>query len=91
MVVQVVNVLVADSNRGVGRGIGATTPVPSGGSGDCSADESGATLSTPGFDGGGRGAFCWAIALADSNANPSATIADNLRMFIVLLPYDYVG
>ena len=85
--VQFVNALLADSNWGVGRGIGATTPVPSGGSGDCIADESGATLNTPGFDGGGRGVFCWAIASADSNANPSATIADNLSMFIVLLPY----
>ena len=76
------------SNWGVGRGIGATTPVPSGGSGDCIADESGATPGDrPGFDGGGRGEFCWAIALADSKANPSAAIADSRRMFIVLLPY----
>jgi len=89
--VQFVNALLADSNWGVGRGIGATTPVPSGGSGDCIADESGATPVRPGFDGGGRGEFCWASALADSNANPSAAVADSRRMFIVLLPYDYVG
>ena len=84
--VQFVNALVAGSNWGVGRGIGATTPVPSGGSGDCIADESGATPVRPGFDGGGRGEFCWASALADSKANPSAAIADNLIVFIVLLP-----
>ena len=89
--VQFVNTFDGASNWGVGRGIGVTTPAPSGGSGDCIADESGATPVRPGFDGGGRGEFCWAGALADSNANPSAAIADSRRMFIVLLPYDYVG
>ena len=82
------NAFVAGSNWGVGWGIGATTPVPSGGSGDCIADDSGATPGDRlGFDGGGRAVCCWASALANSKANPSAAIADNLRMFIVLLPY----
>src|SRR5262249_50057218 len=86
--VQFVNVFVAGSNWGVGWTIGATTPVPSGGSGDCLADEGGATPGVrPGFDGGGRAVCCWASALPDSKANPSATIADSRRMFIVLLPY----
>src|SRR5262249_42980378 len=85
--VQVVNVFVAGSNRGVGWTIGATTPVPSCGSGDCIDDESGATPGDRPVDGGGRAVCCWASALADSNANPSVTIADSRRMFIVLLPY----
>jgi len=85
--VQFVNTFDGASNWGVGRGIGVTTPAPSGGSGDCIADESGATPVRPGFDGGGRGVCCWASALTDSNANPIATIADSRRMFIVLLPY----
>ena len=31
--------------------------------------------------------FCWASALPDSMANPSATTVDSLRMFIALLRY----
>src|SRR5262249_37920924 len=87
LIVQFVNTFDGASNWGVGRGIGVTTPAPSGGSGAWIADDRGATLNTPGFDGGGRGEFCWAIALADSKANPSAATAGNLRMSIVLLPY----
>ena len=80
------NAVVAGSNRGVGRGIGTTTPVPSGGSGDCIDDESGATPGDRPVDGGGGTVACWASALPDSKANPSAAIED-LIMFIVLLPY----
>ena len=36
---------------------------------------------------GGRDVGCWADALPDSTANPTAAMADNLRVFIVLLPY----
>src|SRR5262245_21501794 len=35
---------------------------------------------------GGATVCCWASALPVSRANPSAATADNLRMFIVLLP-----
>jgi hypothetical protein len=35
---------------------------------------------------GGRGVSVWAIALPVSKASPSAAIADNLIVFIVLLP-----
>jgi hypothetical protein len=42
-----------------------------------------------GVDGGDGTVICccWASTLPDSKANPSAAIADNLIMFIVLLPY----
>jgi hypothetical protein len=35
---------------------------------------------------GGRGVSVWASALPVSKANPSAAIADDLIVFIVLLP-----
>jgi len=36
---------------------------------------------------GGREVGCWATALPDSTANPTAAMADNLKVFIALLPY----
>src|SRR4029077_18864642 len=88
VLVQTENVDPDGSNWGVGRGIGTTTPVPSGGSGDCICDWSGATPGVTGVDGGGGTVMlgCWASELPDSKANPSAPITDNLTMFIVLLP-----
>jgi hypothetical protein len=86
--VQVVNVDPDGSSWGVGRGIGTTTPVPSGGSGDCICDRSGATPGDTGVDGGGGTVICccWASAFPVSKANPSAAFADDSTMFIVLLP-----
>jgi hypothetical protein len=91
--VQVVNVDPDGSNWGVGRGIGTTTPVPSGGSGDCICDRSGATPGDTGVDGGGGTVMlgCWASALPDSKANPSAAIADNLIMSIRRFPIGDFG
>jgi hypothetical protein len=77
--VQVVNVDPDGSNWGVGWAIGATTPVPSGGSGDCICDWSGGRPGDRPVDGGGWTlCCCWASALPVSRANPSAAIADNL-------------
>ena len=59
--------------------------VPVGGSGDVICDWSGATPGDRAVD-GGKGVSVWASALPVSKANPSAAIADNLIMFIVLLP-----
>jgi hypothetical protein len=59
--------------------------VPVGGSGDCICDWSGATGGDTPVDGGG-GVSVWASALPVSRANPSAAIADDLMVFIVLLP-----
>ena len=59
--------------------------VPVGGSGDVICDWSGATGADRGFD-GGAGVSVWASALPVTKANPSAAIADNLIVFIVLLP-----
>jgi len=78
LIVQVVNAEPDGSNWGVGRGIGTTTPVPSGGSGDCICDRSGGRPGDRPVDGGGGTVTCcWASALPDSNANPSAAVADN--------------
>jgi hypothetical protein len=86
--VQVVNVDPDGSNWGVGRGIGTTTPVPSGGSGDCICDRSGATPGDTGVDGGDGTVICgcWASALPVSKAIPSAAIADNLIVMFIMLP-----
>jgi hypothetical protein len=91
--VQVVNVDPDGSNWGVGRGIGTTTPVPSGGSGDCICDRSGATPGDTGVDGGGGTVICccWASALPGSKANPSAAIADNLIISIRRFPVGDFG
>jgi hypothetical protein len=76
---QVVNAEPDGSNWGAGSWIGKTTPVPSGGSGDVTCDWSGAMPGEePVVGGGGTVICCWASALPDSNANPSAAIADNL-------------
>ena len=91
--VQVVNVDPDGSNWGVGRGIGTTTPVPSGGSGDCICDRSGATPGVRLVDGGGGTVMlgCWASELPDSKANPSAAIADNLIISIRRFPVGDFG
>jgi hypothetical protein len=91
--VQIENVDPDGSNWGVGRGIGTTTPVPSGGSGDCICDRSGATPGVRLVDGGGGTVMlgCWASELPDSKANPSAAIADNLIISIRRFPVGDFG
>jgi hypothetical protein len=93
MLVQLVNADPDGSNWGVGRGIGTTTPVPSGGRGGCICDRSGATPGVTGVDGGGGTVIlgCWASALPISKANPSAAIADNLIMSIRRFPVGDFG
>jgi hypothetical protein len=93
VLVQIENADPDGSNWGVGRGIGTTTPVPSGGSGGCICDRSGATPGVTGVDGGGGTVMlgCWASALPVSKANPSAAIADNLITSIRGFPVGQFG
>src|SRR4029077_18157782 len=93
VLVQTENVDPDGSNWGVGRGIGTTTPVPRGGSGDCICDRTGARPGSRLVDGGG-GTFmlaCRASELPDRKANRSAAIADSLIISIRRFPVGDFG